>query len=351
MVRFATRLSAPYPSVKTLVWSLLIFVSGMLFGLIATTSLHKLDLFDLFGFGANVEGRIADENLFRSASMVLKKHEYPYTVVPKVAFLFLTRGPLPLIPLWERFFHGHEDFFSVYVHTVPGYKLNVSKSSPFYDREIPSQDTEWGSITLTDAEKRLLANALLDFSNERFVLLSESCIPLHDFSTIYKYLTESAHSFVDSYDNPGITARGRYSRRLIPYIMLSDWRKGAQWFEMNRILASQIISETKYYPQFKKYCRQHCYPDEHYMPTYVSMFFPTLNANRTLTWVDWSRGGGHPSTYGGADITERFLQSIRNRWKCQYNYGETSTCYLFARKFSHSALEPLLSLASTVMKY
>lgn len=30
---------------------------------------------------------------------------------------------------------------------------------------------------LTDAEKRLLANALLDFSNERFVLLSEKLCP------------------------------------------------------------------------------------------------------------------------------------------------------------------------------
>ncbi|MCL7031765.1 hypothetical protein MKW94_020138 [Papaver nudicaule] len=317
----------------------------MLFGLIATTSWQQLNLPYLLGLGANEEGRIADEKLSPSASMVLKKHD-------KVAFLFLTHGSLPLIPLWERFFHGHEDLFSVYVHTRPGYKLNVSKSSPFYDREIPSQDAQWGSITLLDAERRLLANALLDISNERFVLLSESCIPLHGFSTIYKYLTESTHSFIESYDDPGYSGRGRYSPGLIPYITLSDWRKGSQWFEMNRFLASEIASETIYYPQFKKYCRRKCYPDEHYMPTYITMFFPTLNSNRTLTWVDWSRGGPHPSTYGGADISEKFIQSIRKSWKkCPYNCEQTSICYLFARKFSPSALEPLLLLASKVMKY
>lgn len=73
------------------------------------------------------------------------------------------------------------------------------------------QQVEWGSVTLVDAERRLLANALLDFSNERFVLLSDSCIPLYNFSTVYKYLIGSIHSFVGSYDDPSRYGRGRYS--------------------------------------------------------------------------------------------------------------------------------------------
>jgi len=38
-------------------------------------------------------------------------------------------------------------------------------------------------MTMCDAERRLLANALLDISNEWFVLVSESCIPIFDFNT------------------------------------------------------------------------------------------------------------------------------------------------------------------------
>ncbi|CAI0378092.1 unnamed protein product [Linum tenue] len=53
--------------------------------------------------------------------------------------MFLTRGPLPLLPLWERFFKGHGKYFSIYVHTDPGYVLNVSSGSPFYGRQIPSK--------------------------------------------------------------------------------------------------------------------------------------------------------------------------------------------------------------------
>ncbi|KAL2547698.1 Core-2/I-branching beta-1 [Forsythia ovata] len=109
---------------------------------------------------------------------------------------------------------------------------------------------EWGSVSLVDAEKWLLANALLYFSNERFVLLSESCILIYNFPTVYKYLTGSIHSFVESYDDPSRYGRGRYSRHMLPDIRLADWRKGSQWFELNRALAVKIVAATKYYTLF-----------------------------------------------------------------------------------------------------
>ncbi|KAG7653765.1 Glycosyl transferase family 14 [Arabidopsis suecica] len=300
----------------------------------------------------NLSHGMSDDELFWRASMVPVKEEYPYDRVPKVAFMFLTRGPLPMLPLWEKFFKGNDKYLSVYVHTPPGYDMNVSRDSPFYDRQIPSQRVEWGSPLLTDAEKRLLANALLDFSNERFVLLSESCVPVYNFSTVYTYLINSAYSFVDSYDEPTRYGRGRYSRKMLPDIKLHHWRKGSQWFEVNRKIAIYIISDSKYYSLFKQFCRPACYPDEHYIPTFLNMFHGSMNANRSVTWVDWSIGGPHPATYAAANITEGFLQSIRkNETDCLYNEEPTSLCFLFARKFSPSALAPLMNLSSTVMGF
>ena len=101
---------------------------------------------------------------------------------------------------------------------------------------------EWGQATMVDAERRLLANALLDFSNERFMLLSETCIPLFNFTTIYNYLINSNHSFVGSIDDPRKMGCGRYNKRMWPTISLSDWRKGNQWFEVHRKLAVEIVS-------------------------------------------------------------------------------------------------------------
>lgn len=214
------------------------------------------------------------------------------------------------------------------------------------------QKVQWGTISLFDAERRLIANALLDFSNERFVLLSESCIPVYNFPTVYRYLTGSQHSFVQSYDEESRYGRGRYSHHMEPHILLRDWRKGSQWFELSRSLAVGIISDTKYYTLFKKYCLPSCYPDEHYLPTYIQKFYGSLNSNRTVTYVDWSQISPHPATFTAENITEDFIQYIRNNGTlCHYNFDRTPICYLFARKFAPTALEPLLNLSLKVMGF
>lgn len=102
---------------------------------------QKVDCFsmDAFLHPTNLSHKMSDEELFWRASMAPYKNEFPFPRVPKVAFMFLTRGPLPLLPLWERFFKGHEKYFSIYLHTPPVYHLNVSSHSPFYGRQIPSQ--------------------------------------------------------------------------------------------------------------------------------------------------------------------------------------------------------------------
>uniref|UniRef100_A0ACD5ZYL2 Uncharacterized protein n=1 Tax=Avena sativa TaxID=4498 RepID=A0ACD5ZYL2_AVESA len=295
---------------------------------------------------------MSDEELFWRASMVPRVEEYPYQRVPKVAFLFLTRGPLPFARLWERFFRGHRGLYSVYVHALPDYVLNVSSSSPFYGRQIPSQEVSWGSITLVDAEKRLLANALLDHSNQRFVLVSESCVPVYNFRTVYEYLVNSAHSYVESYNIDVPQCAGRYNPRMAPDVMEDQWRKGSEWFELSRELAVDIVADKRYYAVFRKHCTPSCYPDEHYIPTYLHLMHGARNANRTITWVDWSRGGPHPARYGKASVTREFVQAIRsNHTQCEYNGKPTTVCYLFARKFAPSALGTLINLTTTLLDF
>jgi len=97
------------------------------------------DILESFLHPSNITHTFSDHQLFWRASLVPKKHHYPYARVPKLAFMYLTRGPLPLLPLWERFFQGHSHLFNIYIHAPPGYILNVSDSSPFYRRNIPSQ--------------------------------------------------------------------------------------------------------------------------------------------------------------------------------------------------------------------
>lgn len=57
----------------------------------------------------------------------------------KVAFMFMTRGELPLGGLWERFFRGNEGLYSIYVHSNPSFNATDPQNSVFYGRRIPSK--------------------------------------------------------------------------------------------------------------------------------------------------------------------------------------------------------------------
>ncbi|KAF8780761.1 hypothetical protein HU200_001178 [Digitaria exilis] len=307
---------------------------------------------------STVTHNMTDEELMWWASMTPKTQSSPYRRVPKVAFMFLARGDLPLRPLWEKFFAGHEGLYSIYVHTDPSYTGSPPEDSVFYGRMIPSQKTTWGDITLVAAERRLLANALLDLSNERFALLSESCIPLYNFTTIYTLLTNANTSFVDV-----IVTTGRYMPLFLDRnnLTASQWRKGAQWFEVDRAAALEVVSDTAYFPTFQERCvGGGCYMDEHYVPTLLNALrWLPRNANRTLTFADWDRArrtGPHPHTHRGEEVTAELVGEIRSGERSGANCSAfeddaKGVCFVFARKFTPDTLEPLLRLAPKVMGF
>ncbi|CAN6727727.1 unnamed protein product [Malus baccata var. baccata] len=284
------------------------------------------------------------------ASITPRIPEYPFHFVPKVAFMFLTKGPVVLAPLWEKFFAGHQGLYSIYVHSSPSYNHSSYTETPvFGGRRIPSQEVEWGKVSLIEAVSRLLANALLDISNQHFVLLSETCIPLYNFSTVYSYLINSTRTFVEVFDDPSLV---RYYLSNHKRITVDQWRKGWAWFAIDREVAIESISDRKYFPEFLK-CKGHCFPDEHYLPTFVHLKFAARNANRTLTWVDWSKGGPHPMEYRSPNVTAALLSSLRSGYgrKCEYNGRSTDVCFLFARKFLPDTLDNLLRLAPQIMYF
>lgn len=213
------------------------------------------------------------------------------------------------------------------------------------------QVVQWGKPDMVEAERRLLANALLDYSNQRFVLLSESCIPIFNFSTVYSYLINSTETYIDSFDAPGPGGRGRYKIAMSPQLKLEQWRKGSQWVEVDRNLAIEIISDETYFPLFLKHCWPQCMTDEHYLPTFVSVKFGWKNANRSVTWTEWSPHQSHPKLYQGSHVTIELLERMRNGTTCSYNNGTTRVCFLFARKFSPNSLDRLLMLAPKIMGF
>ncbi|XP_028079762.1 glycosyltransferase BC10-like [Camellia sinensis] len=283
---------------------------------------------------------------------------------PKIAFMYLTPGSLPFEKLWDKFFHGHEGRFSVYVHASKDKPVHFSRF--FVNREIRSDKVVWGKISMVDAERRLLANALKDPDNQHFVLLSDSCVPLHHFDYVYNYLMYTNVSFIDCFEDPGPHGTGRYSEHMLPEVEKANFRKGAQWFTMKRQHAVVVMADNLYYKKFREYCKpgmdgRNCYSDEHYLPTFFHMLDPSGIANWSVTHVDWSEGKWHPKSYRAQDITYQLMRNItliedsvhvtsdeRKEIQvrpCLWN-GMRRPCYLFGRKFMPETLDNLMELFS-----
>ncbi|GMI81563.1 hypothetical protein like AT4G31350 [Hibiscus trionum] len=278
----------------------------------------------------------------------------------KIAFLYLTPGTLPFEPLWDMFFRGHDGRFSVYVHASR--EKPVHSSDYFIGRDIRSESVAWGKISMVDAERRLLAHALLDPDNQQFVLLSDSCVPLHNFDYVYNYLIHTNVSFLDCFVDLGPHGTGRYSERMMPEIERAAFKKGSQWFSMKRQHAIIVTADSLYYTKFRLYCKpnfegRNCYADEHYLPTFLNMIDPGGIANRSVTYVDWSEGKWHPRSFRAQDITFEFLKNLASIddsihftsdpkrrvviGPCLWN-NVKRPCYLFARKFYPETLNRML---------
>ncbi|XP_021891977.1 uncharacterized protein LOC110810198 [Carica papaya] len=259
---------------------------------------------------------------------------------PKIAFLFIARNRLPLDMVWHSFFEGEESRFSVFVHSRPGFLLNkaTTRSVYFLNRQLnDSIQVDWGEASMIEAERILLRHALKDPFNERFIFLSDSCIPLYNFSYTYDYVISTSTSFVDRNNPKQLSAA---MRRSLPEF----WRD---------------------HPLPVDAAKEHnCIPDEHYVQTLLAL--KNLEGEitrRSLTYSSWDlsaskepeRRGWHPVTYKFADATPELIQSIKgidnihyeteNRREWCSSKGKPSPCFLFARKFTRPAALRLLKMS------
>jgi hypothetical protein len=86
-------------------------------------------------------------NLTEDAHLVIQDEESTSNLNGKIAFLFLSRGAIPLEDVWREFFNwrGNPDHYSIYVHPHRSYKFG--STSLFYKREITnSDDVKWGGM-------------------------------------------------------------------------------------------------------------------------------------------------------------------------------------------------------------
>jgi len=239
----------------------------------------------------------------------------------KLAFLFLTRGDLYQTDLWEGFFPvENENLYNIYSH--PKHPDKISKDSLLAEKTISDRikNTKWGDISLVKATFRLLRHAYRDDEeNKKFILLSESCIPIRNFKYIYQDLntTQTPQSYIWSYNlktRPNHKAIGRRYKKFTGKKMISKkrYRNQSQWMILDREHVKIILD---HHLKFIKYFKNVNIPDEVY---FINLLLVKLNGQQFRTQIvnqrktykiwDTEKGGSHPITF--SEITPEQITEI-----------------------------------------
>ncbi|KAK9848925.1 hypothetical protein WJX84_001940 [Apatococcus fuscideae] len=276
---------------------------------------------------------------------------FPAEGLPRVALMFLTRGPLPYEPVWRTFLDGIPDkqqeavgkqgqhlepwetAFSLFVHAPGSFKF--PRGSLFSGREIKQRvPVEWGQWTVMEAERALLSASLAgDPWAARFLLLSESCIPLYPASVVWMQLMSQPLSRINACMKPEDPED--YNRRMgyrmhadmvTGDLMTDHWRKSSQWFALTREHADRIANDTQIRDIFAKECWvdkenlekgwdlwRFCVSDEHYIPTLLAVLGldDQTDCKGSVTSAWWDGPYFHPKTWQAEEMDAHLVTMLR----------------------------------------
>ncbi|KAK9819181.1 hypothetical protein WJX81_003273 [Elliptochloris bilobata] len=260
--------------------------------------------------------------------------------MPKVALLFLTTGALFHERSWALWFSQAADLLPLHSLLLdaivgtgaaapgavqPGRAAGgegFSVESIFHGTEIAERiEVGWGSHDLVVAARHLLAAAMADPDNQRFVLLSESGVPLYPPAAVHAQLLSEERSRVNACGT-GYTSPQRYSPHMGPEL-LPHWRKSSQWFALSRAHAEHVLADQDVLATFSAFCRnawdadaqrwRDCYSDEHYIPSLLSylQLGHETDCMGNLVSVNWMHGGAHPRAYESEEISMELFEMLR----------------------------------------
>ena len=108
----------------------------------------------------------------------------------KIAFLFLTIDKPHFPKLWDSYFRGNKEKYTLYIH--PKNREKVTWKNKNIIKNL--QETEWGFIVHAYIE--LFRAAYQDPENQKFVTISESDVPIQRFSKFYDDCMSDGRSWI-----------------------------------------------------------------------------------------------------------------------------------------------------------
>ena len=173
----------------------------------------------------------------------------------KIAFCFLIYEKINHEELWHKFFQNiDKNKYAIYIH----YKYNKPLKY-FEDCKLEYNIlTKWGHVSFVHAYNLLLKKAYED-GCDKFISLTNSCIPLKSFDHVYNFLTENDFAYFNMTPQEQCFPR---CNSLLRFYDRSDIQKSSFLFILNRKLCALILSYSQ--TQIDEEYGNIDAPDEHF---------------------------------------------------------------------------------------
>jgi hypothetical protein len=202
----------------------------------------------------------------------------------KIAFLFLTYNNLNRPDIWNKFLDSKTNRFTIYNHAKEPANVTDSLLSKRHISE--NIETCWGCFGTVEANILMLKEALKDKLNKKFILVSDSCIPIVPFDDLYKELMKDDKSIINIFYNQ----MQRYDQIIKPQFSKDKFTKSAaQGLVFNRKHAELLVTSLEHYKNNWK--NMECV-DEHYFCNILRELDPNFelnNKNNKFTFDIWNK--------------------------------------------------------------
>jgi len=230
---------------------------------------------------------------------------------------------------------AQQSLFSVYVHTASNYSF--PQDSIFAGQQIKDRvSVTWGQWSVAEAEKRLYTAALKDGRNQRFILLSESCMPLYPPHVLWAQVMSEQRSRVRAC-NFKQEPLPWYVRYGFPSGFNTLWRKSSQWKMLLRQHAELVAADDTIWKIFISACytylpglhdpppylqpfiksksmARNCISDEHYVSTLLNYHGESEEGTTcvdSMMYTAWTPGIWSPRVYNSSHINGMLLRDMR----------------------------------------
>jgi hypothetical protein len=249
-------------------------------------------------------------------------------MIKKIAFCFLIYDTINHEEIWYRFFKNIDtNKYSIYIH----YKTD--KPLIYFNKYKLNNciDTEWGKISLVEAQNLLLKEGLKDPHNTNFIFISNSCIPLKSFNKIYSFLSTD-YSYFNLFP-PGQCFP--LCARVLNYIDQRYVNKSHQWCIINRKHSELMITYAPLYLEWFKETISG--PDEY---CYLTTIYYLHMENEIIT-----------TPHSATDATT-FTNWINMHYRYNFNYcPEYTNYYTYDKQYNYYGLKNYNVLTQEELEY